>query len=121
MTALTRKQWRSSCNKADTFKWMKDDDGESGLTEGCETQIGDRVRFAAADVFLPGPGGVLTPVSDVSQLDGTVIEFSDSGSRLRAFAVIEVVSKQMMVVPVEKLERLVSRPALRPLKEEPEQ
>lgn len=67
------------------------------------TQIGDRVRFAVADVFLPGTGpGFPEP----PELDGTVVEFSDSGDRKRAFALVEVVKRQLMVVPVEKLQKM---------------
>ena len=71
--------------------------------------IGDHVRFALADVFLPGPepGGPFG--AEATELDGTLIEFSDSGIRPKAFAVIEVVRKQLMVVPVEKL-KLVAGP-----------
>jgi len=72
-----------------------------------ETQVGDRVRFAAADIFLSGPGG-LNPL-DAAELEGTVVEFSDSGSRTRAYAVVEVVRTQMMVVPVEKLASVVRK------------
>jgi hypothetical protein len=36
-------------------------------------------------------------------VEGTVVEFSDSGSRARYFAVVEVVTTRRVVVPVEKL------------------
>lgn len=75
-----------------------------------ETQIGDFVRFAVADVFLPGPGSGPLLSADETELDGTVVEFSDSGARTRAFAVVEVVRKQMVVVPVEKLSRVTGPP-----------
>lgn len=80
----------------------------AGLPDSGETQIGDRVRFAVADVFLPGPGSAV--LHDETELDGTVVEFSDSGARTRAYAVIEVIRKQMMVVPVEKLTRMANSP-----------
>jgi hypothetical protein len=87
---------------------MKDPRGEEfGLPERRETRIGDRVRFAAVDVFLPGPGGA-SLIPEATEFDGMVVEFSDSGPRTRAFAVVEVVRKQMMVVPVGKLERIAS-------------
>ncbi|HWC95650.1 MAG TPA: hypothetical protein VG456_02840 [Candidatus Sulfopaludibacter sp.] len=76
------------------------------MNDSRETQIGDHVRFAAADVFLPGPGGGSSISGDAAELDGTVIEFSDSGSKPRAFAVVEVVRRQMMVVPVDKLQSI---------------
>jgi hypothetical protein len=42
-------------------------------------------------------------------MEGAIVGFSDSGPRQRAFAVVEVVHRQTMVVPVEKLK--VVRPA----------
>jgi hypothetical protein len=76
-----------------------------------ETEPGDMVRFTVADVFLPVPGGVFAPPSGDTQLEGKVVGFSDSGSKPRAFAVVEVTRREMVVVPVEKLE-LVSGPGL---------
>jgi hypothetical protein len=81
----------------------------SGLPGSGETEIGDHVRFALADVFLPGPGGGPLFAGEEAELDGTVVEFSDSGDTNRAYAVVEVIRKQMMVVPVEKLERVGRR------------
>jgi hypothetical protein len=43
-------------------------------------------------------------------VEGTIVGFSDSGTRLRFFAVVEVVRTESMVVPLEKLE-LVESPA----------
>jgi len=37
-------------------------------------------------------------------LEGTVIEFSDSGAEAQVFAVVEVVRKQRMIVPVSELQ-----------------
>jgi len=39
-------------------------------------------------------------------MEGTIVDFSDSGLQLRVFAVIEVCGEQTVVVPVRKL-RLV--------------
>lgn len=66
------------------------------------TRKGDRVSFTRADVFLPGPEE-LFPVASGEALEGVVIGFSDSGARVRVFAVVEVVRKQEVVVPVHKL------------------
>jgi len=59
------------------------------------------VTFEMSDVFLPGPEELLPAPGGV---EGTVIGFSDSGTRSRVFAVVEVVSKWKLVVPVDKLQ-----------------
>jgi len=67
------------------------------------TDKGDWVRFRVADVFLPSQEELLSAPSADTEMEGTIVDFSDSGLKLRAFAVVEVVNKQTMVVPVEKL------------------
>jgi len=62
------------------------------------------VRFQASDVFLPSPGGTLAAIPEETELEGTIIDFSDSGLRSRFFAVIDVVRTQSLIVPVDKLE-----------------
>jgi hypothetical protein len=62
------------------------------------------VRFQASDVFLPSPGGALAAIPEETELEGTIIDFSDSGLRSRFFAVIDVVRTQSLIVPVDKLE-----------------
>ena len=47
-------------------------------------QIGDRVSFRIADVFLPEPAEVLTKLTPEVEANGVVMEFSDSGSSPRA-------------------------------------
>lgn len=42
--------------------------------------------------------------SSSDYFEGTIIDFSDSGKRARAYAVVEVVRRLSFVVPVEKLE-----------------
>jgi hypothetical protein len=64
------------------------------------TQRGDRVRFEPTDIFLPDPDELLQPAGE---LEGVVVGFSDSGAAARVFAVVEVVQKQEVVVPVDKL------------------
>jgi hypothetical protein len=59
------------------------------------------VRFERCDAFLPGPDELLPAPTD--QIEGVVVGFSDSGTRARAFAVVEVVRKQEVVVPIDKL------------------
>jgi len=38
------------------------------------------------------------------KVEGTIVDFSDSGSKPRHFAVIDVIRRRAVVVPVEKLE-----------------
>ena len=61
------------------------------------------MSFAMSDVFLPGPEEVLLAMVITDKVEGTVIGFSDSGIVSRAFAVIEIVRKQEVIVPVDKL------------------
>jgi hypothetical protein len=70
----------------------------------CNTRAGDKVRFQVSDIFLPSPGGVLPSTPEETELEGTIVDFSDSGLRSRFFAVIEVVRIQSLIVPVDKLE-----------------
>ena len=58
------------------------------------------------DVFLPSPEGVLSALAFESELEGTIVDFSDSGQQARAFAVVDIVRRQTVVVPVEKLQPL---------------
>jgi hypothetical protein len=66
------------------------------------------VRFQVSDIFLPNSGGLSTALSEEPEpeleLEGTIVDFSDSGSQARYFAVIEVVKTHSLIVPVEKLE-----------------
>lgn len=62
------------------------------------------MRFRLADVFLPSADGLRAAFQEEDALEGTVVDFSDSGSRANAFAIIEVIQKETVVVPVEKLE-----------------
>jgi len=58
------------------------------------------VSFERSDMFLPSPEELL-PAS--GELEGVVIGFSDSGNQSRVFAVVEVVQKQEVVVPIDRL------------------
>ena len=66
--------------------------------------MGDKVRFSLSDVFLPSQETVLAPLPGETELEGTVVDFSDSGAKPRVFAMVDVVRKQTVVVPVDKLE-----------------
>lgn len=65
------------------------------------------MRFRVTDVFLPSAEEVLK-VSPTEELEGVVVDFSDSGSTARVFAVVDVIRRQNLVVPVEKLEVVAS-------------
>jgi hypothetical protein len=43
------------------------------------------------------------PLPSDQDIEGTVVDFSDSGTEARWFAVVEVVRKQNVIVPVTEL------------------
>jgi len=60
-------------------------------------------------VFLPASEEALAPLRFAeTELEGTVVNFSDSGSKPYYFAVVDVMRKQSVVVPVKKLQAVVS-------------
>lgn len=61
------------------------------------------MTFSLSSSFLPSSEELLKALSLESELEGTVIDFSDSGDTAQAFALVEVVRKQTVIVPVEKL------------------
>jgi len=61
------------------------------------------VHFRIADVFLPRPEDLLDAPSAEEEVEGTVVGFSDSGSESRAFAVVDVVRHQNVIIPTAKL------------------
>jgi hypothetical protein len=65
------------------------------------------VQFRVEDVFWPNHEAVFAPLAPETEVEGVIVSFSDSGSKAHAFAVVEVVRKQTLIVPVEKLK---SRP-----------
>ena len=68
-----------------------------------ETQIGDRVRFSLVDVFLPDPQEALASLSLDSEVEGIVSSFSESGQAPRAYALVDVILRRIVVVPVDRL------------------
>src|SRR6202035_6069173 len=66
-------------------------------------QIGDRVAFRIADVFLPERAEVLANLTDEIEANGVIMEFSDSGSNLRAYAVVRITPQQAVLLPVGAL------------------
>jgi hypothetical protein len=83
----------------------------SGASQEGVTEIGSRVRFSASSVFLPNPeeAASFAPVCD--ELRGTIASFSDAGTSVKAYAVVEVVRTVSLVVPVDDL-ILVSGPEI---------
>ena len=66
-------------------------------------QIGDRVSFRISDVFLPEPTEVLAKLTVDVATEGVVVEFSDSGTNPRAYAVVEITPQQLVLLPVSAL------------------
>jgi hypothetical protein len=64
-----------------------------------------------SDVYLPSPDALRLSQMEDSEVEGTIVEFSDSGQKTRFFAVIDLVRRQTVVVPVERLQAV---PQLRP-------
>ena len=65
------------------------------------TRVGDRVRFHVSSIFLSQAPEPFPPDAD---LEGTVIDFSDSGTQSSVFAVVEVVRTQTVIVLVSELQ-----------------
>jgi hypothetical protein len=55
-------------------------------------------------VFLPNADELGAVFHEEQELEGTVIDFSDSGIRSNAFAIVEIIQKQTVVIPTEKLQ-----------------
>ena len=65
---------------------------------------GDTVRFQVADIFLPAADDLPKSFTSADQLEGTVVNFSDSGSLPHVFAVVDVIAHHSVIIPVEKLQ-----------------
>lgn len=79
------------------------------MQNGVTAQIGDRVSFRIDDVFLPEPAEVLANLAGEVETTGTVMEFSDSGSRQRSYAVVRITPEQAVLLPVSALRVVDSR------------
>jgi hypothetical protein len=66
-------------------------------------QIGDRVTFRISDVYLPEPTEVLANLTPEAEANGVIVEFSDSGKNLRAYAVVRITAQQSVLLPVSAL------------------
>ena len=77
--------------------------GGPNLEEASLVRQGDIVRFRAADVFLPVHDELNRILAPTEEFEGTVVDISDAGMKPRIFAIVEVVARQTMVVPIAKL------------------
>lgn len=68
--------------------------------------VGDRVSFSISDVFLPEPAEVLASLTADARAEGVVVEFSDSGSVPRAYAMVRITPQQMVLLPLSALKVL---------------
>jgi len=68
------------------------------------TQKGDRVRFCISDAFLPTAEELVVFAEPGENVEGTLVDFSDSGAKRSYFAVVEVVRRRTVIVPAEKVE-----------------
>jgi len=93
--------WPRSCERGPSLAF--DVAGGRGAPP---TQKGDRVAFLLSDAFLPEAEEARAGQCREGEVEGTLLDFSDSGDVERAFAVVEVIERQTMVVPVEKLRAL---------------
>jgi len=75
---------------------------------GGSIHVGDWVRFSISDVFLPEPAEVLADLTPDVRAEGVVVEFSDSGSSPRVFAVVRITPMQLVLLPVSALRVLNS-------------
>jgi hypothetical protein len=67
------------------------------------TEKGSRVRFSPRSVFLSNPEEAMSLGPEGDELEGTIVGFSDSGTAAKAYAVVEVVRKLLLVIPVNDL------------------
>jgi hypothetical protein len=66
-------------------------------------QIGDRVSFRICDAFLPEPSELIAKLTQEVETIGIVVEFSDSGTNPRAYAVVRITPQQAVLLPVSVL------------------
>jgi hypothetical protein len=75
---------------------------------GKSIRVGDWVRFTISDVFLPEPSEVLAELTAEARAEGQVVDFSDSGSSPRVFAVVRITPSKLVLLPVSALRVLDS-------------
>jgi hypothetical protein len=76
---------------------------EKDVDRSYPTDKGTRVRFRISDAFLPGPDDLPYGLSRDTETEGAIVDFSDSGLKPRAFAIVELEDGQTLVVSVNKL------------------
>ena len=76
------------------------------MESATSVQIGDRVSFRISDVFLPEPNEVLVSLTLDVEVNGVVVEFSDSGSSPRAYALIRISNRRSVLLPLGALHLL---------------
>lgn len=64
---------------------------------------GDRFCFQIGDVYLPAVSELLAALTEETELVGTLVELSDSGTESGVFAVVDLGSSQRVIVPAQKL------------------
>ena len=69
-------------------------------------QIGERVSFRIADVYLPEPAEVLANLTPDVEANGVIVEFSDSGSNPGVYAVVRITPDKVVLLPVTALQVL---------------
>jgi hypothetical protein len=78
------------------------------MQTGPSAKIGNRVSFRISDVFLPEPSEVLANLTPEVEANGVVVDFSDSGTSPRAYAVVRITAQQAVLLPVGSLRILGS-------------
>lgn len=76
------------------------------METAASVRVGDRVSFSISDVFLPEPSEVLATLTVDIRTEGVVVEFSDSGSTPRAYAMVRITPQQMVLLPIAALQVL---------------
>jgi hypothetical protein len=80
------------------------------MSPGSSLAVGDRVSFRLSDVFLPEPQEVLGVLTTELEANGTLLEFSDSGTSPRAYALVRITAHQSVLLPVAALRIVSYRP-----------
>lgn len=102
----TQSFWSWPCTHTQTWVALRVARHEGGIP----TRQGDRVRFRISDIFLPSPAELPTELSQSPELEGEIVDFSDSGLELRVFAVVEISGLRTVVIPVSRLEVVEANP-----------
>jgi hypothetical protein len=75
--------------------------------------LGRLVRFRIRDVHVPEPAELLARLHENDMLEGRVADFSDSGEKTAAFAVVEIPEfEQPVVIRTEALQLAGAGPAI---------